>query len=290
MAEVLFPLISISRKMAQMMGGSKSGMAMAALIALMTLCATARPQDTGSESAAAEQELFRMTNRDRAESGVPELEWNEWLAQAARKHAEEMARRGRLSHQFPGEPGLRDRIAATSLRFNASAENIALGPTPAGINDDWMLSPGHRANILEPRYNAIGVAVVRNGDELYAVTDFAHSVPALSASGLEDAVAAAINQARAQRKLSALPRRQDLELRHYACQMAKDGRINTKAILGRANVSASLAFTDADPGNFSSHFSHVANIATSKAFGVGACFARTDIYPEGTNWVVVAFY
>ncbi len=92
-------------------------MAMAALIALMALCAAAWPQDAGSESAAAEQELFRMTNRDRAEAGLPELEWNEWLAQAARKHAAEMARRGRLSHQFPGEPGLRDRIAATSIRF-----------------------------------------------------------------------------------------------------------------------------------------------------------------------------
>jgi len=276
--------------MAQMMSGSKSRMAMAALIALMALCAAARPQNAGSESAAAEQELFRMTNRDRAEAGVPELEWNEWLAQAARKHAAEMARRGQLSHHFPGEPGLRDRIAATSLRFNASAENIALGPTPAGINDDWMLSPGHRANILEPRYNAIGVAVVRNGDELYAVTDFAHSVPALSASDLEGAVATAVDQARAQKKLSPLARRQDPELRRYACEMAKNDRVNANAVLGRPNVSASLAFNDIDPANFGSHFRNLANIATSKAFAVGACFARTHTYPEGTNWVVVAFY
>jgi len=263
---------------------------MAGLVALMALCATSWPQGAGSESAAAEQELFRMTNRDRAEAGVPELEWNEWLAQAARKHAAEMARRGRLSHQFPGEPGLRDRVAATSIHFNASAENIALGLITAGINQDWMLSPGHRANILDPKYNAIGVAVVRNGDELYAVTDFAHSVPALSASDVEGAAAAAINQARAQRKLSPLARRQDPELRHYACQMAKDDHINAKAILGRPNVSASLAFNDPDPANFGSHFRNLANVATSKAFAVGACFARTDTYPEGTNWVVVAFY
>jgi len=274
--------------MAQMMSGSKSRMAMAGLVALMALCAAAWPQ--GSESAAAEQELFRMTNRDRAEAGLPELEWNEWLAQAARKHAAEMARRGRLSHQFPGEPGLRDRVAATSIHFNASAENVAFGPTTAGINRDWMLSPGHRANILDPKYNAIGVAVVRNGDDLYAVTDFAHSLPALSAGDLEAAVAAAINQARAQKRLAPLAWRQDPEFRHYACEMAKNDRVNANALLSRPNVSASLAFNDPEPANFGAHFRNLANVATSKAFGVGACFARTDTYPEGTNWVVVAFY
>jgi len=72
--------------------------------------------------------------------------------------------------------------------------------------------------------------------------------------------------------------------------MAKDDHINAKAILGRPNVSASLAFNDPDPANFGSHFRNLANLATSKAFAVGACFARTDTYPEGTNWVVVAFY
>jgi len=243
-----------------------------------------------SESAAAEQELFRMINRDRTAAGVPELEWNEWLAQAARKHAEEMARRGQLSHQFPGEPGMRDRIAATALRFDASGENVAVGLTTTEINDDWMHSPGHRANMLDPKYNAVGVAVVRSGERLYAVTDFAHSLPALSASDLEDAVATAVNQVRTQKKLPALVRQQDPELRRYACEMARNDHLDTNALLGRPNVSASLAFTDPDPANFGSHFRNLANVATSRAFAIGACSARSATYPEGTNWVVVAFY
>jgi uncharacterized protein YkwD len=260
------------------------------IFVLLVLGATGFAQGAVSESAAEEQELFRMINRDRAQDGVPELQWNEWLAQAARKHAAEMARRRQLSHQFSGEPGLRDRIAATSIRFSATAENIAFGPTAAEINDDWMHSPGHRANILEPKYNAIGVAVVRSGNELYAVTDFAHSVPALSASELEDAVATAINQVRAEKKLPPLARRQDPGLRRDACEMARNNRLKASVLLGRPHVSASLAFTDPDPANFGSHFRKVGNIATSRAFGVGACFARSDTYPEGTNWMVVAFY
>jgi hypothetical protein len=257
---------------------------------LFALLATAFAQTAGSESAFAEQELFRMTNQDRAQQGLPALEWNEWLAQAARRHAEEMARRGQLSHQFGGEPPLRERLASSGVRFDASGENVAFGPSPAEINDDWMLSPGHRANILDRKYNAIGVAVARRGNELYAVTDFAHTVPELSVSSVEDAVATAINQARAQSKLRGLPRREDSGLRRYACEMAKNNRVSASGILGRPNVSASMAFTDTDPANFGSHFRNVANVATARAFAIGACFATSSTYPEGTNWVVVAFY
>ena len=263
---------------------------MAAGLVMLALAATAWPQSTGSEAAGVEQQLFRLANRARAQAGLAELEWNEWLAQAARKHAEEMARRLQLSHQFPGEPGLRERIAATELRSSSEGENVAIGPGAAEIQNDWMHSPGHRANILDAKYNAMGVAVVRSGDRLYAVTDFAHTVPMLSASEVEDAVATAINQVRAGRKLPPLPRRQDAEFRRYACEMARLDRVNASGLLGRPGVSASLAFTDPDPANFISHFRSVANVTTSRAFGVGTCSARSKTYPEGTNWVVVAFY
>jgi len=260
------------------------------IVSLVTLAFAGTAWPSGSELAAAEQALFRMINRDRTEAGLSALEWNEWLAQAARQHAEEMASHDQLSHQFPGEPGLRDRIAATALRFNASAENVASGPTASGINDEWMRSPGHRANILDPKYNAIGVAVARGIAGFYAVTDFAHALPALSASELEDGVAAAINRARGRKKLPPLARRQDPELRRYACEMAGKDRVNANALLGRAQVGASLAFTDPDPANFGTHIRNLANVATFKAFAVGACSSRSQTYPEGTNWIVVAFY
>lgn len=266
---------------------SRTALIVAAFVTL-PFTGAARPQ--ASESAAAEQELFRLTNRDRSAAGLPGLQWNEWLARAALKHAEEMARYGTLSHQFPGEPGLRDRIAATELRSSSEAENVAFGPSAPEIQDDWMHSPGHRANILDPNYDAIGIAVVRRGERLYAVSDFARALPTLSASDGEDAVAAAINQVRARKRMPPLARRQDAEFRRYACEMARLDRVNASGLLGRPGISASLAFTDPDPANFISHFRNLANVTTSRAFGVGACSARSSTYPEGTNWVVVAFY
>jgi uncharacterized protein YkwD len=37
----------------------------------------------------------------------------------------------------------------------------------------WMASPGHRANILSTRYNAVGIGATRGSDgAVYGVQDF----------------------------------------------------------------------------------------------------------------------
>ena len=46
------------------------------------------------------------------------------------------------------------------IRFSAAGENIASGQkTPAEVVAAWMNSPGHRANILSPTYNQLGVGL-----------------------------------------------------------------------------------------------------------------------------------
>ena len=50
-----------------------------------------------------------------------------------------------------------------------------------------MLSPPHRANLLNPSYNVIGLGVVRNGDRLYIVQDFGHALPNYSAAEVKGA-------------------------------------------------------------------------------------------------------
>src|SRR5690242_16581727 len=73
---------------------------------------------------AAEQRIFELTNQARKDAGVDPLTWNEQAAQAARVHATMMAEKQALSHQFPGEAVLRDRLGAVGLRFDAAAENV----------------------------------------------------------------------------------------------------------------------------------------------------------------------
>ena len=72
---------------------------------------------------------------------------------AAHLHAVRMVvQQNALSHQFPGEPGLRGRSrfeGRRALQF-LLAENVAhSGPSAEGIHQQWMNSPPHRANLLD---------------------------------------------------------------------------------------------------------------------------------------------
>jgi cysteine-rich secretory family protein len=142
----------------------------------------------GPPAESPERYLFDSTNRERETRGIPELAWDDALAESARQHAEEMANRGALSHQFPGEPNLIARVRDSGASFVAVAENVALAPTPAELHSEWMNSPPHRANLLDPEMNAIGISVVERGGELYAVEDFSHAVAVLTIDQQEDAL------------------------------------------------------------------------------------------------------
>ncbi len=70
------------------------------------------------------------------------------------------------------------------------AENVAEAWSAPEIHDAWMHSPDHRANLLDPRVNSVGISVMRRGSQLYAVEDFDRAVESLSFEAQENAIAA----------------------------------------------------------------------------------------------------
>ena len=132
-----------------------------------------------------EQQVMELTNADRAQQGLQPLKWDAALSQAATAHAQAMAEQPALSHQYPGEPDLVARAGAAGAHFRSIAENVALAPTADALEKEWMHSTPHRANILDPRMNAIGVGIVRRGGNLYAVEDFADGVAAMGPQQIE---------------------------------------------------------------------------------------------------------
>jgi hypothetical protein len=82
------------------------------------------------------------------------------------------------------------RVQQVGLHCGTVAENVAEAPTAGQINDEWMHSPPHRANLLDPRVNTVGIAIVQHRGELYAVEDFARVVPSMSRPQQEQQVAA----------------------------------------------------------------------------------------------------
>jgi uncharacterized protein YkwD len=142
------------------------------------------------KSADAAQALFDAANRERAARGLRPLIWSDTLAAAARNHALLMAQQNSISHQFPGEADLTLRATRAGARFSAIAENVAVGPSTAIIHAGWMKSPPHRANLLNPRLDSLGVAVSERAGQLFAVQDFSRAVPDLSIAEQEKEVGA----------------------------------------------------------------------------------------------------
>ena len=104
------------------------------------------------------RQIFDRVNAERAARGLDPVVWHEGLAAVARQWSEEMARTDRFEHQDVRELLRRDRLS----EFVALGENIfrATGPVPAGaIHAGWMRSAGHRANVVNPGWNRLGIGV-----------------------------------------------------------------------------------------------------------------------------------
>ena len=160
-----------------------------AAIVLLALFLTPTMHAAQSRMSAEGQTLLNAANRDRAAAHLPPLQWDSALAAAAHQHALRMARMNTLSHQFSGEPPMQDRARQAGARFSLIAENVAEGPSVIGLHTQWMNSPPHRANLLDPELNSVGISVVQSGNMLFAVEDFSTAVPSLSLNAQEQKVA-----------------------------------------------------------------------------------------------------
>jgi uncharacterized protein YkwD len=148
-------------------------------------------QAQAQASASPEQTLLQLANQARAQHNLPPLQWDDSLAKAAHAHLRWVLRNpNNLEHQYTGEPDLVTRGSNAGARFGTISENIAgHGDTPAAIQQIWMTTPTHRANLLDPNLNAVGIAVAEDQGLLYAVEDFSRNVPALTPDAVEHQVA-----------------------------------------------------------------------------------------------------
>ena len=237
----------------------------------------------------AEQILLQLANQARAETGAPRLTLDAGLSHAARVHAEAMLAARQLSHQFEGEPSLPQRLAtATRIQLDQEGENVALDFDAEQGHRHLMLSPPHRANLLNPAYNVVGLGVIRSGDRLYIVQDFGHALPNYSAEGLKDTIAAALAQARHQASQPDLVRRDLPMADDAACSMAKANKLGTSPVQQLAQRYSVLSYTSLHPESLPANANRVIASHNLRSFSVGACYARTETYPTGAYWVVLA--
>ena len=118
-----------------------------------------------------EQDMLNMVNADRAKAGLPSLQENILVRNVARAQSRDMLIRGYFSHNSPTGQGLLDRLTGAHVDFSEAAENIALAPTIDLANIALMNSPKHKANILDPAFNEVGIGVIDAGPYGLMVTE-----------------------------------------------------------------------------------------------------------------------
>ena len=102
-------------------------------------------------------EVVRLVNVERSKEGLPFLSGqNAQLNAVAAVRAEELL--ALYSHTRPNGQDCFSVLYEMGVSFTHAGENVAAGfTTPAAVVNGWMNSPGHRANILNPNYNCLGV-------------------------------------------------------------------------------------------------------------------------------------
>jgi hypothetical protein len=155
-----------------------------------------------------------------------------------------------------------------------------------------MLSPPHRANLLNPAYNVVGLGVVHNRgesgeDRLYIVQDFGHALPSYTPSEAKERVAIGVNQMRRQASQVDLKRRDLPTADDAACSMAKADSLRTSPIHELAQRYSVLTYTTLLPSKLPEGASNAIAGHGLRSFSVGACYGRTETYATGVYWVVV---
>jgi uncharacterized protein YkwD len=236
-----------------------------------------------------EQQLLALANQSRRQAGVPPLSLDSGLSQAARTHARTMFEAGKLSHQFQGEPSLPQRLASAShLLLDQEGENVALDYDAEHGHEHLMHSPPHRANLLNPAYNVVGLGVVRTAERLYIVQDFGHALPTYSVDEVKQRIASAVEHRRSQVKRSELTRRDLTNADEAACSMAQADRLGTSTVRSMAARYTVLTYTSIHPETLPRQASRALSSRNVRRFSVGSCYARTQTYPSGVYWVVLS--
>lgn len=139
----------------------------------VTLTATASNGITGSQTiaiidlASFADEVFRLTNVERINAGLPVLNTRSELTLVADVRANEIIRH--FSHDRPDGREFFTVFQDENVSYYAAGENLAAGQrTPAEVVRGWMDSPDHRENILRSEFGCLGVAVTMdNNGRLY---------------------------------------------------------------------------------------------------------------------------
>ena len=113
--------------------------------------------------------VFDQVNRVREAHHLTALRASSELAQVAQRHVEDMVRRGYVAHVNPDGRNPLERVQAAGIEgMRLLAENIGTSSVRsdrvAEVIEEWLHSPLHRENVLNPAFNTTGVGAAEAPD------------------------------------------------------------------------------------------------------------------------------
>ena len=133
------------------------------VVTLIFLSLIAAPVSAITRDEAAE-EILKLVNIERKKAGVKPLKLSRELFRPAAIRAREITKL--FSHTRPN--GLPFSSAFYGISYKTIGENIAAGQTSTEmVMQQWMDSPGHRANILNKNYRYLGIGYLYNSKTKY---------------------------------------------------------------------------------------------------------------------------
>lgn len=121
---------------------------------------------------AVETQVLSLCNAERAKTGAPALTMDSKLRDISRYKAMEMLQYNYFNHNsaVSGKTPF-DLASSFGYAYSAFGENIQMsqGKNSADVTanylvTNWMNSPGHKANILNPAFKRMGIGVVFSSD------------------------------------------------------------------------------------------------------------------------------
>jgi uncharacterized protein YkwD len=128
------------------------------------------------EEQTAIQTLVDLTNKARAKEKLSPVKVNALIVKAAYGHSANMAKQRKLAHDLDGK-SVKERLDDVKYDWETCGENVGNLDRLAlaqALFDGWMKSAEHRRNILDGKFEEVGIAIVRDpqGKLFYVTQNF----------------------------------------------------------------------------------------------------------------------
>lgn len=252
-----------------------------------------------TSDAEARARLVSRINALRAGFGLTAVAIDSELDAVAQPYAERMATENFFAHVAPDGSDVRRRLKLAGYPYRTAGENLGQASGPMAAHFGLEHSPGHRKNLLDPAYSAVGLGIAKNAQGQTVLVEVLAEPMRVEGSPFEQAYGSlqAARKAKGLRPLSRVPLLEQLATEHAKAALAAD---TPRSQVGGASLhdkifaaddeleSAAVDFYVADSPAMITESKNLGD-PRSTLVGVGVAKGDSPTYGKGKYWVVVVY-